>query len=488
MLAEQRAERLKRWAAAFAVAMSVLPFLLVDHLPLIDLPNHIARLIVREDLRAGGPLSAFYEWRWVVIPNLAIDLLSVPFVGWVDAETFVNVVAILSVIGVYGGAIAIDRTLNGARWGISLLTGLIVFHGALRYGFINYVVSLAFAVPLFAAWLRCRHRLGVGTVLGFILAGVFVMLMHMFAFGLYAICVAGYELALLLRERPWRIGPLRRRLPLLGVAVTLLAPASLVLMGPVSGAVGATIWSNVRWKLEALVAPVFFSQPWVELPLLAVMGLVIAVGLLAGVVRLHRDMVPVLVLLTLVFLAMPRMLFGSHFADYRLLCGAAFFVIGSLRFTPRSDLVQWAGVTLGVLLLTLRIASIAVEWRAAQTVLHELDAALDDVPAGSRLLVLRSRPESASRDRAVPTEHAAVLAAAKRRIFVGNNFAAHAQPLQLKPAFKDFYHDLTLLPAPLPLSRYDYLLAIGHPEIPQTPGHQPTLVTSSSSFRLYRVQ
>ena len=154
-------ERSKLVAAAAAMLLTILPLVLVQHLPLIDLPNHIARLVIRADLNADGPLSAFYKYQWLIIPNLAIDILSLPVEGLIDPETLANLLAVLSVIGVYGGAISIDRTLNGARWGVSLLTGLIVYHGALRFGFFNYVIGLGFAVPLLAAWLRFRPRLSV---------------------------------------------------------------------------------------------------------------------------------------------------------------------------------------------------------------------------------------------------------------------------------------------------------------------------------------
>jgi len=38
----QGIERVKRAASFAAIVLTVLPFLLVKHLPLVDLPNHVA--------------------------------------------------------------------------------------------------------------------------------------------------------------------------------------------------------------------------------------------------------------------------------------------------------------------------------------------------------------------------------------------------------------------------------------------------------------
>jgi len=484
----QGIERVKRAASFAAIVLTVLPFLLVKHLPLVDLPNHIARLIIREDLHAGGPLSAFYEWHWLIIPNLAIDLLSIPFEGWVDPETFVFVLTVLSVIGVYGGAIAIDRTLNGARWGVSILTGLIVFHGALRYGFVNYVIGLAFAVPLFAAWLRWRQRLNIATVLIFAAAGAFVMLMHMFAFGLYALCVVGYELSLLLQERPLKILPLRRQLPLIGVAMTLLVPASIVLMGPTSDAIGIILWSSPAFKVEALVSPIYFSQPLIEMIIFIIILMAVVILYATKNIEIDHKIIPTLAIISLVFIVMPRTLFGSTFADYRLLCGAGFFVIGGIRLSSRSRRFQYAAIACGSTLLLIRVGSVGVEWRAAQPILEEYRAVFSVIPQGARVLVQRPFPPSVALDRSTALEHIVTLPAARQKVFVGNTFALLAQPLRLRPNYLEYRHGSPESEPPLSMDKYDYILSInGHRRsaIERECIHE---ISSGSSFKLYKIK
>ena len=163
------------------------------------------------------------------------------------------------------------------------------------------------------------RTLSPAMALAFALAGGFVMLMHMYAFGLYALCVAGHELALLLEDRPLRTALRRRFSALAGVALMLVLPASLLLLGPASGAANMIVWSNLQFKVEALAAPIFFSQPYLELPLLAAIAILLLGGFALGAISINRRIVPTVVLLALVLLLMPRMLFGSYYADFRLL-------------------------------------------------------------------------------------------------------------------------------------------------------------------------
>lgn len=480
-------ERLKLTAAVAAILVTILPFLIVDHLPLVDLPNHIARLVIRSELGGDGPLARFYEWRWVIIPNLAIDLLSYPSQGLIDPQVFVTISLVLAVIGTYCGAIAVDRALNGPAWGMSLLVGVFMFHGALRAGFLNYVLGLAVAVPLFAAWIRCRPRFGFASGIAFTLAGIAVTLMHLFAFGLYVLCVAGYEIALLLKEKSLLEGLWRRRFALSGAGATLLIPLMVILLGPTTGAVSTTMWSTLHWKLEAFTAPVFYSSPWVELPLMLVVLLGLLGGFSTGMLRLRWEMMPVAALLIIAFLAMPRMLFGSYYADYRLLCGAVFFMVSGLVFSPRSSFWRKAMAAIGITMLVFRVGSIILEWSAAQPVLKSFDSAMQAVSPGARLLVLRATSASVSRDRSVPVEHIATLPAARRGVFVGNMFTLDAQqPLRLTAEVRPYYHVGPLVGPPLPLDRYDYVLAIDRPTLPPTSASLVE-IRSAERYVLYRV-
>ncbi|MFO1024074.1 MAG: hypothetical protein U1E70_02730 [Acetobacteraceae bacterium] len=471
-----------------AVAFSVLPMLLVSHLPLVDYPNHLARFVIRQHLQAGSPLSRFYEWHWAFIPTAGLDLLVVPLSAVLPVESAGNLVMTATLVLLCLGTMAVDRGLNASQWGLSLFTGIILYSGAFRFGFASYFIGTSLALLLFALWLRRRPVWYWRDTLCFLLTGVGLLLVHLYAFGLYAVCVAGYETSLLLEAARangrWRMPRLR---PSLDIAATLVLPLTALAVSPTSSEAAVTRWSTLTWKLEALVSPVYFNQPLIELPLLLVLLATFGIGLGTGVLRLHRRMLPALLVFLLLTFAFPRTLFGSNYADYRLPAGAGFFFLASLRLDSTVPLRRRIVLAVLSLCLVVRIASIVVDWVAVQPVLAEYRDALAPVPPGARLLVIRGEVEPRSRRRTPPLEHVPVLAAARQQAFTGYIFAGAIAPLKIKPGLADYIHF-----APNPdlagdLGRYDYLLAVQDPVISIPQGITLTPLRQGASYVLSRI-
>lgn len=474
--------------ALLALLVAVLPILAVQHLPLVDYPNHLGRFQIYVDLPNSPSLQAFYQWQWGIIPNLAVDILVIPFTWFLPVEPAANTVILLSFIVTMAGTMFLDRQLNGPAWGLSVFTGLVLYSGAFRYGFVNYTVTVGFAVFAFGLWVRWRDRvLGPGFI-GFVALGVFLLIMHMFGLGLYAVCVGGYELTVLWQR--WRAeGRLRVaqfRLPV-AAALSLLLPMSLLLFSPASDAAGVFRWSTLQWKLEALLSPFLFNQPTVELPLVAVLGLTIGFGLWAGVLRVHARMVLPLAILALLFLAIPRTLFNSNYADFRLLCGVTFFALASLRLQPASG--ARGRLILGILTacLLVRTGSLLANWLPAQPILAEYDHALDQVPPGAKVLALMGRPGTTSANRSPPLEHIAVFIGARRGALVPYLFTHEATPIRLRPDYQSYWHFDPRPENAADMARYDYVLTIRDPQFTTPPGLKLDRVGQGATYTLFRV-
>ena len=85
-----------------------------------------------------------------------------------------------------------DRELNGDNWGPSLFAGIFLYNGAFMWGFISYIIGIGFAILSFWIWVRYRDKAGGIWILFTVLGGI-VCLMHLYAFAIYGIFVAGYE-------------------------------------------------------------------------------------------------------------------------------------------------------------------------------------------------------------------------------------------------------------------------------------------------------
>jgi hypothetical protein len=355
----------------------VLPILSVKHLPLVDYPNHLGRFQIYVDLPNSPSLQAFYQWQWGIIPNLAVDILVIPFTWILPVEPAANTVILLSFLVTMAGTMFLDRQLNGPAWGLSVFTGLVLYSGAFRYGFVNYTITAGFAVFAFGLWVRYRDR---------------------------------------------------------------------------------------------------------------VLGLTVALGLWAGVLRVYSRMVLPLGILAVLFLAIPRTLFNSNYADFRLPYGVTFFALASLRLQPTSG--AKGRLILGILTvcLVVRIGSLLANWLPSQPILAEYEHALDQVPPGAKVLALMGRLGSASANRSPSLEHVPVFAGARRGALVPYTFTHEATPIRLRPEYQSYW---TFDPRPetaADMARYDYVLFLHKPDITIPPGVvRLDRIGQGKAYTLFRV-
>jgi hypothetical protein len=92
--------RFDPWIAiAYVAACLVLLILPVSHahLPLTDLPNHMARMHI--EAHAGNPiLSRFYDVKFDLIPNLSLDILNYAFPTGIDREFSTKIIVVSTII------------------------------------------------------------------------------------------------------------------------------------------------------------------------------------------------------------------------------------------------------------------------------------------------------------------------------------------------------------------------------------------------------
>ena len=60
------------------LGIALIPFTLVRIPPLVDYPNHMARMQILADAGHSEYLKQYYEIHWDILPNLAMDVLVPP--------------------------------------------------------------------------------------------------------------------------------------------------------------------------------------------------------------------------------------------------------------------------------------------------------------------------------------------------------------------------------------------------------------------------
>ncbi len=496
LAAQQRDDSpVRRRPSAWAVdcvllACSIAPLLLTAHLPLWDLPNHLARQYVIRDLPTSPILQQYYYVRWALMPNLALELFVAALRSFVSIDAAFRLFCIVALALNFVGTRLINLAIGGNASRVYRIAPLFFYSGPFQFGFLSFSFGIGVALTAFGLYLKYRNGRTIVIVPAFAFAGALILLCHMAAFGLYGIAVGAYELAVSL-EGSWR-GPFKTLAARviaseLRAAGHLVPPFLLFMAFAPLATEGGVHWATLQDKAEGVAALFMFSNPGWEIAFLVLTTVGAGVAFLVGAARLHRHAWPMIVFMAIAYLLLPRVALGTGYVDYRIPSGAIFFVLGFLIPGPSATrlarpLAAWFfGLTLA------RVAFIAALWLAWEPVLAQFDNAMQLLPLGARLMVAEGTA-STSQSRRPPLRHIAALVVARRQGFEPNMFASIAgEILYFQPAYRALRQ---LAPSSTVTAidpAYDYLLVI-RPARAKVSAQLPlSLLEKGDAFELFRV-
>lgn len=474
----------RRFLALFAacLAIAALPLLVVATLPLVDYPNHLARMHIIAAYDTSPSLREFYALAWHKVPNLAMDLIVPCLARIMPLEWAGKVFFLLTFLLTAGGVAAIHRLLF-RRWSSwPLLAFLLLYNRSLLWGFGNFLFGVGLALAAFAFWIGLRDRPALRLTVAMVLAPA-VFFAHFFAFGVYGLLILGYEAARLRQqERPVSASALRD----LGIAAAqFILPLAILVAARGSGAAEGISYSRFFRKFDLLFNIVDNYVTWLD-----VLTLLLLVGLFGlGAARRRIAMSPVMMLPLLVLclaqIAMPNRALGATGVDHRMPLVLALVLIAASQGALADLRRQSAVAALLALLFLVRMSIITVTWVEQDRILAPMVEALAHLPPGSRLAVAYPPSVVHVSRRDPPLLHLAALAVIGSDAFVPTLFADPGQqPLTLRPPYAvlaaaaspgDFW---TLLATgrsddrqrvAAALSHYDFVLLVD-PEKTEHPG------------------
>jgi len=426
---------------AFALSFTILLVLvaapiLSDPLPpLTDYVNHLARMHVMAEMGGNPILAGFYEVRWAVIPNLIMDVLVPPLVHEMGVLHAGQAFLLLMVGLLVTGPMAIHRALWGRFSPWPLLAFPLVYNGIFLYGLVNYLLGTGIALWGVALWIALRDRSPWLRGAVSLVVVLTLFLCHLFAVGLYGMTLLAFEAWRLWRRRDLTVGPLLADLAAFGLPFLPVVP--LILASPTLGLSHEMLWES-RGKLEGLYLAVELYRDSVDM-LFA--GIIIGAGLWLGrrgALGLHPAGLTLLCLGALVFLLMPRQLFGSWIADQRLPVALFFLVLGFLtpdlsgRFSRRVFYLCLCGLTLA------RVTEVLVNWRDLAQVTDDMSLAVSAMPMGSTVLVAEADAPTVTPALTQALSHAPLIAVLTRDALVSTIFSVPGkQILNIHPSHAD---------------------------------------------------
>lgn len=281
----------------------------------------------------------------------------------------------------------------------------------------------------------------------------------------------------------------------MGATASLIMPLILLWFSPLSFSSGGTlwVWSSFARKLDGLAAPIFYSDPVFEIPLLVIVLGLFGWALATRTIVANSRMLIPLGVFGIVFVVMPYgLISGSEYADYRLPSAVAFIALASFGWGNSSPTRRKIMSFLLSICLMVRVGSIFSEWQPAQAIIEEYDTALELVPPGSRLLVYVAPMPFG--DRYPPLRHVPVLAAAMHDLFDPDTFANGgkvngSQLLSLKSDYRNYWMDGPPSRSRInDIKRFDYLIEIGQPLAKIPAGITLEEIKRGYTFVLYRIR
>ena len=375
------------WLVVAAVLACAIPLLWPDVPPLVDLPGHMGRYHVQMEIGRSPLLERFYDFEWALIGNLGVDLLVVPVAALIGLEPAVKLITVAIPVTTAAGFLWVAREVHGRVPPTAYFALPLTYSFPFMFGFLNFALSMALAFLAFALWLRLARLGHLGLRAGlFVPISILIWVCHAFGWGTLGVMAFSAELVrqVDLKRPIWKAG-LKT-----GLHCLALAPPVLLMLLWRSGQVAGetSVWFHWRLKRDWILMALRDRWYWWDEGALAVIGLVLVAGLLYWKkLEYSRNLAASALFLALVYVCMPRIVFGSNYADMRLAPFVIATALVAIRYRP-----AWAGragaafAVAGLAFAGARLAGNTLSfWQYDRAYDREL-AAIDHIPRGARLI------------------------------------------------------------------------------------------------------
>ena len=499
---------------AFVLAMAILatvPLMWPEIPPLVDLPGHMGRFRVQLSSDQYPWLRDWYDFRWSLIGNLGIDLAIIPLTPVFGLELAVKLVVMAIPALTVGGLLWIAREVHGRIPPHALFALPLSYSFPFQFGFVNFALSMGLALCLFALWLRMA-RLGAVRLraIVFVPLSCLLWLCHTFGWGVLGVLAFSAEMIRqhdLRKDRQsghWVESWLRAGLGCVPLALPMVLMVAWRSGDHVTGETAD--WFN--WHAKMQWVTMVFRDRWLgwDMASGAILLLVLIKALRDPNIQYSRNLGLSAFFLVAVFLLLPRIVFGSAYADMRL---APFMLaIAVLAIRPKPAMTARHATIMAVLGLAFflaRTAGTTASYVMFDRVYDRELAALERLPVGARLVSFVGMGCN-NRWMMSRLEHMPALALVRRAAFSNDQWSmAGAQLLTTRyRAARGFAHDPSEIVTPFQCSRewwrpvnrallqfprdaFDYVWMI------QPPSHDPRMlrdlkeVWRDGSSVLYRV-
>jgi hypothetical protein len=418
-----------QWLAiSILILVSLIPLLWPAIPPIADLFVHMGRYSVALNLATDPLLQRYYDFEWLMIPNLGVDLLVIPLAPLLGLELAVKLIVML-IVGLTVSSFALLSHQAHGRVAPSAFFALPLAYGfSFQFGFVNFCLSMALAFFGLFLWnkLADEKRIGLRAILA-VPFSILIWISHAIGWGVLGIFAAASELVRLRSAgKTWLqtlIGAGAQCLP-------LAFPAVLMLMSRTAGATQTSDrWFDWLIKFQAIMMALVDRWSGFDVVSVYVILFLIGAAFILRDVRFDKRLGLAAIFLFIIYLLMPWELLGSTYSDMRLSPFVLAMALLAIDIRPGAmPRLRTYMMIAGLGFFLMRTAATTISFlRYDRMITAELEA-LAHIPVGARVAAFITKPCTAiwGFDR---LSHLPSIGLARRSLFVNDQF--HMDGVQL---------------------------------------------------------
>lgn len=379
----------------FVLAMmllSTVPLLYPPIPPLVDLYGHLGRFKVELDLAHSPMLQRYWDFHWLLMGNLGIDLLIIPMAKLFGLELGLKLIILAIPPLTVAGFLWVAREVHDRIPPTALFALPFVYGHPLLFGFINFSLSMALAFLAFGLWLRLgrlgalRLRLAI-----FVPISLIVFVTHTFGWGtLGLLCFSAEAVRQHDHGRRWWTAGCHAAFHVLPLALPLL----IILFWRHEASGGLTA-DYFNWKAKQAFVHAALRDRWRKFDEYSVLlcGALVIVTLFVKNLGFSRNLGFSALVLLGIYILLPRVIFGSAYADMRLVPFIMAVILLGIRFRDETPIRSAQLLALlGLAFFAIRLAGNTASFAIAADDQRAKLAALDHMPQGARVATLVGSP------------------------------------------------------------------------------------------------
>jgi hypothetical protein len=377
---------------AAVILLSAVPLLYPQVPPLVDLPGHMGRYRVQLDLAHSPWLGEFYGFEWAAIGNLGVDLLVMPLAPLIGLEPAVKLIVLSIPPLTVAGFLWVAREVHGRIPPTAFFAIPFAYGHPFLFGFVNHALAMALAFLAFALWLRLarlgRFRLRAALFVPISLIAFFT---HAYGWGALGLMCFSAEAV---RQHDKGAGWLRSGAKATLHASVMTLPLAIMLAWR-SDADGGITGDWFNWGVKLLWLKTALRDRW---ELFDFVSVILVLALLIEALRnpklaFSRNLAFSGLVLLASFMLLPRIIFGSAYADMRLV--PYLFAVLILAIRIRGESVYRLATALavgGLVFASVRIGATTASLAMAARDQEQKLEALEHVPMGARVASFAGLP------------------------------------------------------------------------------------------------